>query len=156
MTRIRAARLHGRLLTISALFVMGALLASPILAQSYSMQRVLYGKIVSAEPVVIHDRPSGSGGRTGSTVGAIAGAAIAERGDGLLGALIGGAIGGAVGRAADRAGSTRKGTELIILLDSGEEVAIQLPGAHEYLPGDRVRVTSGPNGTKVQRFKKTG
>jgi hypothetical protein len=45
---------------------------------------------------------------------------------------------------------------LIILLDSGEEVAIQLPGAHEYLPGDRVRVVSGPNGTKVQRLKKTG
>lgn len=156
MTRIRAAQLQSRLREISTMLIIGVLLVSPLLAQSYSMQRVLYGKIVSAEPVVIHDRPSGRGGHAGSTVGAIAGIAIADRHDGLLGALIGGAIGGAVGRAADRAGSTRKGTELIILLDSGEEVAIQLPGSHEYLPGNRVRVTSGPNGTKVQRFKKTG
>lgn len=154
MTRYRKARLQGKLLIISAVLVCGVLLASSLLAQSYSMQRVQYGKIVSAEPVVIHDRPSGDRGRAGSTVGAIAGAAIADRGDGLLGALIGGAIGGALGRTANRAGSTRKGIELIILLDIGGEIAIQLPGTHEYLPGDRVRLTSGRTGTKIQRIRK--
>jgi outer membrane lipoprotein SlyB len=152
MTRYGKARLQGRLLIFSAVIVCGVLLVSPLLAQSNVMQRVQYGKIVSADTVVIHDRPSGRGGQAGSTVGAIAGAAIADRGDGLLGALIGGAIGGAIGRASDRAGSTRKGTEVIILLDAGEEVAIQLPGTREFMPGDRVRVTSGPNGTRVQRF----
>jgi outer membrane lipoprotein SlyB len=127
--------------------------SEPVAAQSNVMQRIQYGEVVSAQPVVIQDRPSGRGGATGSTIGAIAGAAIAERGDGLLGALIGGAIGGAVGRAADRSKATKRGTELIIRLDSGDDVAIQIHGDAEYIPGDRVRLTSGPNGTQVQRVR---
>ena len=126
---------------------------TPVTAQSNVMQRIQYGEVVSAQPVVIQDRPSGRGGATGSTIGAIAGAAIAERGDGLLGALIGGAIGGAVGRAADRSSATKRGTELVIRLESGDEVAIQVPGEQEYVSGDRVRLTSGPNGTQVQRVR---
>ncbi|NOR15871.1 MAG: hypothetical protein GQ544_09210 [Candidatus Aminicenantes bacterium] len=154
MAQNGTVRRQGRALIISTVVVIGVLLAALILAQSYAMQRVQYGKIVSVESIVIHERSRGGGGRAGSTVGSIAGAAIADRGDGLLGALIGGAIGGALGRAADRAGSTRKGTELIILLDIGEEVEIQLPGELNYLPGDRVRLTTGRSGTKVQRIRK--
>jgi outer membrane lipoprotein SlyB len=45
------------------------------------------------------------------------------------------------------------GTELIIKLDSGEEIAIQIPGQQTFLPGDRVRLTTGPNGTKVERVQ---
>jgi outer membrane lipoprotein SlyB len=133
---------------------LGLVGAEPVTAQSNVMQRIQYGEVVSAQPVVIQDRPSGRGGATGATVGAIAGAAIAERGDGLLGALIGGAIGGAVGRAADRSRATKRGTELIIRLDSGDEVGIQVPGEQQYVPGDRVRLTSGPRGTQVQRVQR--
>jgi outer membrane lipoprotein SlyB len=138
---------------LAAALVTAAVTPQPAAAQSYQIQRILHGEIVSAQPVMIQDRPSGRGAATGSTVGAIAGAAIADRRDGLLGALVGGAIGGAIGRAADRAGSTKRGTELIIRLDSGEELAIQIPGELEYLPGDRVRLTVGPNGTQVTRVR---
>lgn len=128
------------------------LLAAAAAAQSNTVQSIQYGTVMAADPVTIQDRPSGRGARTGSTVGAVAGAAIAKRGDRWFGALVGGVAGGAIGRAGDRAGSVKQGTELIIKLEkSGEEVAIQLPGKLELQPGDRVRLTTGPNGTRVAR-----
>jgi len=153
MTRSMGARWAVAAFMLAAALVTAAVTPQPAAAQSYQIQPILHGEIVSAQPVMIQDRPSGRGAATGSTVGAIAGAAIADRRDGLLGALVGGAIGGAIGRAADRAGSTKRGTELIIRLDSGEELAIQIPGELEYLPGDRVRLTVGPNGTQVTRVR---
>jgi outer membrane lipoprotein SlyB len=153
MSRLVGARLTAASLVCAVTLGIGLVGAEPVAAQSNLMQRIQYGEVVSAQAVVIQDRPSGRGAAAGSTVGAIAGAAIARRGDGLLGALIGGAIGGAVGRAADRAGSAKRGTELIIRLDSGDEVAIQLPGEQQYVQGDRVRLTSGPRGTQVQRVR---
>ena len=39
-------------------------------AQSQTMQRILYGEVVSAERITIRDRPTGRGAQTGSTVGA--------------------------------------------------------------------------------------
>ena len=154
MYRCVDGRLTAASLVCAVTLGVGLVGAEPVTAQSNVMQRIQYGEVLSAQPVVIQDRPSGRGAAAGSTVGAIAGAAIARRGDGLLGALVGGAIGGAVGRAADRAGSTKRGTELIIRLDPGDEVGIQVPGEQQYVPGDRVRLTSGPRGTQVQRVQR--
>ena len=154
MIRGAGGRVGAGFLMLTAALAFGVLAPQPAAAQSGAMQRILYGEVLSAEPVVIQDRPSGRGAATGSTVGAIAGAAIAKRGDGLLGALVGGAIGGAVGRAADRAGSSKRGTELIIRLDSGEEFAIQVPGEQQYVSGDRVRLVISPSGaTEVRRVQ---
>ena len=126
MMRQTGGRVGAGFLLLAAALVSGVLVPQPAVAQSGAMQRILYGEVLSAEPVVIQDRPSGRGAATGSTVGAIAGAAIAERGDGLLGALIGGAIGGAIGNAAVRAGSSTRGTELI--RDPGSWRAAVRPG----------------------------
>lgn len=131
-------------------------------AQSQTMKRILYGIVVSAESITIRDRPTGKGSRTGSTVGAVAGYALADGRDRWLGALIGGVIGGAAGNAAEKAKGKKPGVELIIRLENGEEVAVELP-VHKkkkrrikhneiYAPGDRVRLTSGNNGqTKVTK-----
>jgi outer membrane lipoprotein SlyB len=154
MSRRAAGQLSAAWLGCAMTLGVGLVAADSVTAQSNVMQRLQYGEVLSAQAVVIQDRPSGRGAAAGSTVGAIAGAAIARRGDGLLGALVGGAIGGAIGRAADRAGSTKRGTELTIRLASGDEVAIQLAGEQQYYAGDRVRLTSGPRGTQVQRVQR--
>lgn len=127
-------------------------------AQSQTMQRILYGEIVSAERITIRDRPTGRGAQTGSTVGAVAGYALADGRDRWLGALVGGVLGGAAGNAAEKAKKKKPGWELIILLDNGEEVGVQVPMNKRnraiYTPGDRVRMMSGPNGqTKVTKVK---
>jgi outer membrane lipoprotein SlyB len=126
-------------------------------AQSQTMQRILYGEILSAERITIRDRPTGRGARTGSTVGAVAGYALADGRDRWLGALVGGVLGGAAGNAAEKAKKKKPGWELIILLDNGEEVGIQVPMNKKnrgiFTPGDRVRMTSGPNGeTRVNKI----
>jgi outer membrane lipoprotein SlyB len=128
----------------------------PADAQSQTMQRILYGEILSAERITIRDRPTGRGAQSGSTIGAVAGYALADRGDRWLGALVGGVLGGAAGNAAEKAKKKKPGWDLIILLDNGEEVGIQVPMNKKnrgiFTPGDRVRMTSGPNGeTRVNK-----
>ena len=127
-------------------------------SQSQTMQRILYGEVVSAERITIRDAPTGRGAQAGSTVGAVAGYALADGRDRWLGALVGGVLGGAAGNAAEKAKKKKPGWELIILLDNGEEVGVQVPMNKKnraiYTPGDRVRMMSGANGqTKVTKVK---
>jgi outer membrane lipoprotein SlyB len=128
----------------------------PADAQSQTMQRILYGEVVSAERITIRDAPTGRGAQAGSTVGAVAGYALADGRDRWVGALVGGVLGGAAGNAAEKAKKKRPGWELIIRLENGEEVGVQVPMEKKsravYAPGDRVRMMSGPNGqTKVTK-----
>ncbi len=130
--------------------------APPADAQSQTMQRILYGEVVSAERITIRDRPTGRGAQSGSTIGAVAGYALADGRDRWLGALVGGVLGGAAGNAAEKAKKKKPGWDLIIRLDNGEEVGIQVPMNKKnrgiFTPGDRVRMTSGPNGeTRVNK-----
>lgn len=136
-------------LPIAVLLLMAAL---PALGQANVMQRIQYGQVVSAEPVIVKSQPSGSGARVGSTVGAVAGYALADRGDRWLGGLLGGVVGGALGHAAEQAASAKRGWQLIIRLDSGEDIGIQVPGRRrQYRPGDRVRLMTGAGKTKVSK-----
>jgi len=153
---IRASAWPGVFLVI----VMVAIVSTPMPpahAQSQTMQRILYGEILSAERITIQDRPTGRGAQSGSTIGAVAGYALADRGDRWLGALVGGVLGGAAGNAAEKAKKKKPGWDLIIRLDNGEEVGIQVPMNKKnrgiFTPGSRVRLTSGPNGeTRVNKI----
>ena len=144
-------------LATAVLVAAASLPAPPADAQSQTMQRILYGEILSAERITIRDRPTGRGAQTGSTIGAVAGYALADGRDRWLGALVGGVLGGAAGNAAEKAKKKKPGWDLIILLDNGEEVGIQVPMNKKnrgiFTPGDRVRMTSGPNGeTRVNKM----
>jgi len=145
----------------TAAIALGCLVFGPQCAnaQSQTMQAIRYGEIVSAEQITIRDQPTGRGAQTGATVGAIAGYALADGRDRWLGAVLGGVLGGAGGRAAEKAKKTRPGWELIIKLDSGEEIGVQVPIATKkkdrtsFGPGERVRLMSGPGGqTKVTKM----
>jgi outer membrane lipoprotein SlyB len=140
----------------SVVVVVGLTRTTTAQAQSQTMQRILYGEVLSAERITIQDRPTGRGAQAGSTVGAVAGYALADGRDRWLGSLIGGVVGGAAGNAAEKAKKKKPGWDLIIRLDNGEEVGIQVPMKKRskvvFSPGDKVRLTSGPNGeTKVNR-----
>jgi outer membrane lipoprotein SlyB len=126
-------------------------------AQSQTLQRILYGEVLSAERITIQDRPTGRGAQAGSTVGAVAGYALADGRDRWLGALVGGVLGGAAGNAAEKAKKKKPGWDLIIRLDNGEEVGIQVPMNKKnrgiFSPGSRARLPPGPNGeTRVNKI----
>jgi outer membrane lipoprotein SlyB len=124
--------------------------ASTVAAQAGVVQRIQYGEVVSAEQMIVREQMRGGGARTGGTIGAIAGAALADRGDRWLGGLLGGAVGGAIGNSVEKKARKKKGWELIILLDNGEEIAIQVADNRtQFRPGDRVRMQSGGGRTRV-------
>jgi len=119
------------------------------LGQSGTAQAIRYGKVVSVERAIIEVRTAPrSGAQVGSTVGAVAGYALADGRDRWLGALLGGVLGGAAGRAADRGARKKKGWQLIIVLEeNGEEIGVQVPGKkQQHQTGQRVRLFSGPGG----------
>jgi len=150
--------LAPRIVLTTVVLMTVVLMPTPIAdAQSQTMQRILYGEVVSAERITIRDAPTGRGAQAGSTIGAVAGYALADGRDRWLGALVGGVLGGAAGNAAEKSKKKKPGWDLIILLDNGEEVGIQVPMNKKnrgiFTPGDRVRMTSGPNGeTRVNKM----
>ena len=153
-------RIAVSLMILAFVLVSGVLDTTPADAQSQTVQRILYGEVVSAERITIQDRPTGRGAQAGSTVGAVAGYALADGRDRWLGALVGGVLGGAAGNAAEKARKKKPGWELIILLDNGEEVGVQVPMSKKkknrevFSRGDRVRLMSGPGGqTRVSKAK---
>ena len=157
MTDLKTRRALTLWVVVAAVVVtIASLPMLPAAAQSQTMQRILYGEILSAERITIRDQATGRGAQAGSTVGAVAGYALADGRDRWLGALVGGVLGGAAGNAAEKAKKKKPGWELIILLDNGEEVGIQVPMNKKnrgiFSPGSRVRLTSGPNGeTRVNK-----
>ena len=117
-------------------------------AQGNVQQSIKYGTISVIEPTIIETQRQGSGAQVGSTVGAVAGYALADGRDRWLGALVGGVLGGAAGKSASKRASKKKGWQLIIKLEStGEEIGVQVPGKKTKLKvGDRVRLMTGPDG----------
>ena len=157
MTDLKTRRALTLWVVVAAVVVTVASLPTlPAAAQSQTMQRILYGEIISAERITIRDRPTGRGAQTGSTIGAVAGYALADGRDRWLGALVGGVLGGAAGNAAEKSKKKKPGWDLIIRLENGEEVGIQVPMNKKnrgvFTPGNRVRMTTGPNGeTRVNK-----
>ena len=148
----RGRRRQVRTIVLATILAFGA--ATTALAQSGSMQSIVYGKVVSAEQTIVVLQTTGTGAGAGSTVGAIAGYALADRGDRWLGSLLGGAVGGAVGHAAEKKAKKKKGWTLIIRLDGGEEVGVEVPNRKEtFQEGDRVRMMSGRGSTRVKKVK---
>jgi outer membrane lipoprotein SlyB len=82
----------------------------------------------------------------------VAGYALADSGDRWLGGLLGGVLGGAAGRGAENASRKKKGWTVIVKIDDGGEIAVDIPGKKKkYNPSDRVRIMTGPGGeTKLQ------
>jgi len=124
----------------------------PAAAQSGVMQRLQYGVVVDAQPATVVKQGPRQGARVGSTVGAVAGYALADRGDRWLGALLGGVVGGAVGNGVEKKSRKKKGWSLIIRLDNGSEIGIDVPGKHQkFRPGDKVRLSTAGGQTRVTR-----
>jgi outer membrane lipoprotein SlyB len=139
---------------VLALLLVSLLLAqipSPARAQASTVLTIRYGTGVSVSQAVVMTQSDGTGAVVGATAGAVAGYALVGGRDRWLGGLVGGVLGGAAGKGIDKASRKKKGWELIIKVDGGEEIGIQVPGKKlVYKKGDRVRMMTGPGGqTKV-------
>ena len=112
-------------------------------------QSVRFGVVETVRDVRIQPRDTGVGSTAGAFLGGIAGS-HAGRGSGeIVGAIGGAIIGSIVGYNVEKAGNEVPGVELTVLLDSGKYVAIVQQADEAFRAGDRVRVLSGRNSTRV-------
>ena len=139
-------------LAIFLLLSITTTLTPPAAAQANVAQAIRYGEVVAVDQTVVKLKATGTGATVGATAGAVAGYALADSGDRWLGGLLGGVLGGAAGRAAEGASRKKKGWSVIVKIDDGGEIAVDIPGKKKkYNPGDRVRIMTGPGGeTKLQ------
>ena len=85
----------------------------------------------------------------GAAAGGIAGGTLGS-GRGSQAAAVAGAVAGSVaGRALENAVSAREGLEIAVRLDSGSLILVLQPDGETFKPGERVRVLSGANSTRV-------
>lgn len=124
---------------------------SPVQAQASTVQKIRYGQIIAVTQAMVKTQSDGTGAAVGATAGAVAGYALVDGRDRWLGGLLGGVLGGAAGKGIEKASRKKKGWELIVKLDNGEEIGIDVPGKKlVYKEGDRVRLMTGAGGqTKV-------
>ena len=149
--RLRATSVCVTLAVLSLLAI-ATTLTPQVSAQANVAQTIRYGEVVAVDEAVVKTKMSNTGATVGATAGAVAGYALADSGDRWLGGLLGGVLGGAAGRGAEKASRKKKGWSVIVKIDDGGEIAIDIPGKKKkYNPGDRVRIMTGPGGeTKLQ------
>ena len=114
------------------------------------VQTVAYGTVESVRLVrLAEDRPI-VGTIAGAAIGGLLGNSIGH-GNGRAAATVIGAVGGGIaGNAIERNVSGEDGQEIVIGLDSGSTIAVVQPGIRGFEPGQRVRVLTGPKGSRVE------
>ena len=145
----------------------GALLATAVLAgcatnptgapvsrnEVQRAQTVEFGVVTNVRPVSIQPNSTVVGTTTGAVVGGSVGSNL---GSGTLantaGAVGGAVAGGMAGNAIQGSAGARQGGEVTVRLDSGRTMVVVQEGSPEaFRAGDRVRVTSDGQTTRVSR-----
>lgn len=112
-------------------------------------QTVQFGVVESVRNVRINATESGVGATSGAVLGGIAGSTIGQGRGSVAGAVAGAVIGGIAGQAIERDANLRPGIEITVKLEGGRMIAVVQEADENFRPGDRVRVLTGPGGTRV-------
>lgn len=113
------------------------------------IQTVAYGTVESVRPVRLSEDEPIEGIFAGAAIGGLLGESIGNGGVGAV--LLGTVAGGFAGNAVQRDLSDQDGQEIVIRLDSGSTIAVVERGRQAFEPGQRVRVLTGPKGSRVER-----
>jgi outer membrane lipoprotein SlyB len=112
-------------------------------------QSVAYGVVESVRPVRVEEDHGAIGTVAGAVVGGVLGNEIGG-GLGRAAATVAGAVAGGIGGNALEHRLTRDNSEeVIVRLNNGRTVAV-VQGGHGLNAGDRVRVLTGPSGSRVE------
>jgi outer membrane lipoprotein SlyB len=146
--------LTAAMLAASALAVAGGCASFAPQDYGYSeargVQSVAYGTLQSVRPVRLNEDHAPVGTIAGAAIGGLLGNSIGH-GDGRGIATILGAVGGGVaGNAIEHNATAQNGEELVVRLDSGATIAVVQGGSQGFEAGQRVRVLSGPRGSRVE------
>jgi outer membrane lipoprotein SlyB len=112
-------------------------------------QSVRFGVVESVRPVRIQPVDTGLGAVSGATIGGIAGSSVGGGSGQIVGGIAGAILGGIIGQNVERQANEVPGIEVTVLLDSGKYIAVVQQSDEAFRQGDRVRILTGYNSTRV-------
>ena len=113
-------------------------------------QTVAYGTVESVRAVKIKADDAVVGTLGGAALGGLLGSQVGDGGGAVAATVIGAVAGGFAGNAIERNVREQDGEEIVIRIDSGSTIAVVQPGMKGLQPGQRVRVLTGPKGSRVE------
>jgi len=111
-------------------------------------QTVAFGAVESVQPVRFSENEPIEAILAGAAIGDILGEIVGN--GGVAAAVLGTVAGGFVGNAVQRKAWNKEEQEIAIRLDNGSTVSVVQPGMQDFEPGQRVRVVTGPKGSRVE------
>jgi outer membrane lipoprotein SlyB len=89
------------------------------------------------------------GGTAGAFAGGIAGSTVGGGNGQIVGAIAGTVLGAIIGSNIEQQANEIPGVEVTVLLDSGKYIAVVQGADEPFRAGERVRILSGRNATRV-------
>jgi len=112
-------------------------------------QSVAYGVVESVRTVRIGEDHAPVGTIAGAVIGGLLGNTIGEGGGRAAATVAGAVVGGIGGNALEHHIAEKDGQEIVVRLRDGRTIAITQDG-QGFAAGERVRVLTGPNGSRVE------
>lgn len=112
-------------------------------------QNVRMGMVESVREVQIEGTRTPIGPVAGAVVGGIAGSTVGGGHGSDIAAVLGAVAGAVAGQAIEQGTTRRTGVEITVKLDSGALVAIVQEADEAFKPGDRVRILSDGQTSRV-------
>lgn len=122
--------------------------------QVQQVQHFKVGTVESVHKVRIEGTKSGIGTAAGTVVGGIAGSGASQGKTGQVAAVLGAVVGGIAGAAAEEGYTREDGVEIVIKLESGENISVVQAASkdEEFKAGDKVRVIESDGVTRVVKL----
>ena len=117
----------------------------------HAIESVQDGVVENVRPVNIDGTHSGIGAGAGAVLGGLAGSEIGHGTGSIAGAVAGALAGGLGGNAIEGAVTHKGGYEVVVRLENNRTISVVQEDADSLRPGDRVRVVTGPDGSRVER-----
>jgi outer membrane lipoprotein SlyB len=117
----------------------------------HAIESVQYGVIESVRPVNINGTQSGLGAGAGAVLGGVAGSQIGHGAGSVAGALVGAVAGGLGGNYLENRATRTHGYEIVVRLADHHTISVVQGEGDSLRPGDRVRVVTGADGSRVER-----
>jgi outer membrane lipoprotein SlyB len=117
----------------------------------HAIGSVQYGVIESVRPVNVNGTQSGLGAGAGAVLGGVAGSQIGHGAGSVAGAVVGAVAGGLGGNYLENRATRTRGYEIVVRLTDQRTISVVQGEGDSLRPGDRVRVVTGADGSRVER-----
>jgi len=119
-------------------------------SEARAVQTVDYGMVQSVREVKIKGDNAMVGTVAGAALGGLLGNQVGHGGGRAAATVIGAVGGGIAGNAIERHATAQDGQEIVVRLDNGTTIAVVQGAAQGFETGQRVRVLTGPKGSRVE------